>query len=368
MRIKSAFNLALVAVMIMLTVSCNVQVESSTVQNQTKIAEIRSVDNRFNPADSQLVEDSDQINYTFSNGEKISLYAMNQFLFAKGMETGLTSRSKFPDWVNAVEEQLNTGSAKTQGVGISIGAIDSRGKSALWPSAKNLGVIYYEIGSFPTGLRTAIDQAINQWNQTSVGVKWQPRISGSTYKYATIVGGNNASIAEWVIGGIQCENLGAFSGSGIGYSDPGTFPVAATIYINPNCFSILADPANNARTRAFVMHEMGHVTGLWHEFQRCGRSNYVNVAPNQSPYLVDQVIYFYNAAEKCDLNAANYGYYDFDSIMHYKYGGYLTSRTPANGNHCGVPSSAGYALTLSTGDVNAIARIYGRGPTTTNGC
>ncbi len=237
----------------------------------------------------------------------------------------------------------------------------------MWPSAKTLGIIYYQIGSLPANITTAINNGIAQWNATSVGIKWQPLPAGSTQKYATIVGGTSGSVIELYLNQSNSCGTPAFAGGGIGYSEGlGGFPVGNTIYLNPACFNYYT----TSTWTSTVQHEMGHVTGLWHEQQRCGRANYVTVAPGNwwdGNYL-------FNWAEKCDSNASNYGYYDFKSIMHYAYfSPYMAARTPANTQYCGNPiinneSAVGSNPVLSPGDINAINRLYSRGPISSTGC
>jgi hypothetical protein len=355
--------------LVLVATSCGNQAQVSTSEiSDPDVINLYSLDGHFDVKDTEVALKASTVNYTFSNGTKLTLHAMDRYFFVKGADTSVTLRSELPNWINDVENQLKGEDLRPQGVGMSPGATHpASGASTLWPSAKDLGVIYYEVGSFPTAVRTIIGQAIAQWNNTSVGVKWRPRPPGDPYRYATIVGGNNNSLFELFLGTTPCGKPVAVAGGGIGYN-PGDFPVANTIYLNSNCFSDFSDPLFAARAKAIVMHEMGHVTGLWHEQQRCGRGNYVTVASGST----FDPVYFYNSAEKCNANAQNYGYYDFTSIMHYGYSGDLSQRVggPANSNYCGDPTyNVGRYTNLSPGDINAINRLYNRGPiSTTNGC
>ncbi len=367
----SRVKVLVVAGLIALSASCSSQLQSPNADvDNLGTVNLQSLNGSFDVKNTEAAINANTVNYTFSDGQTLTLYALDRYVFVKGSDTSVALRSELPAWINETERQLSSGSVQPQGVGMSPGAKDSTGKSALWPSAKALGVIYYEIGSFPPAVRTIIDQAIAQWNATSVGIKWQPRPWGSTYKYATIVGGNGSSLFELGLGFIECGQSTAVTGGGIGYTDPGGFPVANTIYLNPNCFANFSDPARAVGARATVIHEMGHATGLWHEQQRCGRGDYVTV-PGGGPF---DIVYIYNAAEKCNLNSQNYGYYDFNSVMHYRYDyNILSPRAggPANSNYCGSPAfnTVGVAPGLSPGDINAINRLYSRGPVSTNnGC
>ena len=360
-------------------VSCSSQVASV---NTSSVLEIESLNGHFNSSNTQAVISANRINYTFSNGMKLRLFTVGEHAFPEGSDVGISRRDQLPEWLESKELEFSNGSLTPQGVGLSPGAKDNRGLSNLWPSAKNLGVMYYEIGGMPTPVLNAINLAITRWNNSRVGVKWRPRISGSPYKYTTFVGGTSGSIAEaflnnsfaWIgFSAPTCSQNFGFSGSGIGYTDPGAFPVGATLYFNPACFDNYA--ANLEYFSTLVQHEMGHVVGLWHEQQRSGRSNFVTVAPG-GPFDVN---YYYNFAEKADLNAQNYGDYDFSSVMHYSYSQnpplVLSARSggPAAGTvFCGSPTSPGPTANrtsggLSNGDINAINTLYSKG-TVIPGC
>ncbi len=106
-----------------------------------------------------------------------------------------------------------------------------------------------------------------------------------------------------------------------------------------------------------VLHEMGHVVGLWHEMSRSDRNNYVvvNTANIDRPYQpnFDPVTY----------NALNIGFYDYSSIMHYSAFGFSVNgfptleSTPVAGIQ--LSNTTGY----SSGDIDGIKRLYGAAPT-----
>jgi Astacin (Peptidase family M12A)/Clostridial hydrophobic W len=316
----------------------------------------------------QTLKTADRLVHTFSNGEQWKLFAIGDHIFSEGGDFTVVTREGLPNLVSDIENQLAS-PISAQGVGNAPTATTLDGYSILWPSAKDLGVIYYEIGSFPTAIRNLIQQAINEWNATSVAIKWQPNTQGSLnprYKYVTFVGGTNWSVIELGLQlfGSGCTLATGLSGGGVGYTNPTSqFPVGGTIYFNPSCFN---NGVNVSEFVAGVQHEMGHVVGLHHEMSYCGRNNYINV--NSGSAL--DINYFFNYAEKCDRNAKNYGVYDFDSVMGYKYGaGYGYSyKSSIFVNYCGDPRSPGFATGLSKVDIFAINLQYGRGSLSLPNC
>jgi Astacin (Peptidase family M12A) len=353
------FNL----IFLLITVSCNQNI------NQTKdlvsFLETNSTLGKFDQSQMSDVLNAKNIRHTFSNSEKIELFSVGDHLFTSSMDVAFSRRTQLFDKINQMEDNLKNQQVTSQGVGISPGALESSGRSALWPSAVASGIIYYDVGSFAIGLRPLIDQAIAEWNSTAVAIKWQPRVSGSTVQYSTFITGSNSTtedLAVW-IWGIQCATVPALSVGGIGYTYAQGFPAANTIYFNPDCNSNFL--SNPAEFKATIQHEMGHVTGLWHEQQYCGRSKYINMLA-QSGGIFD-VNYFYNYQEKCDPNAKNYNSYDYTSNMHYGYSPAKIARKldgPADLSYCGSYYVPGKALGLSSGDVAAINELYNRSANT----
>ena len=71
-----------------------------------------------------------------------------------------------------------------------------------------------------------------------------------------------------------------------------------------------------------VIHELGHVIGLYHEHNRPDRDDYINVYPHRVPSFADQL----QRLDPEDSNTLNLGY-DYASIMHYRsLGGTITSK------------------------------------------
>ena len=110
-----------------------------------------------------------------------------------------------------------------------------------------------------------------------------------------------------------------------------------------------------------VVHEIGHVVGLWHEHQRNDRDAHVWIRSN-SLGIANR---FY---VKDGPYAVASGPYDYGSVMHYRWIGPLVTIPPAivlrhGGPHLGgaVSPNAG----LSAGDIDGVNRLYGTIPTQT---
>jgi hypothetical protein len=128
---------------------------------------------------------------------------------------------------------------------------------------------------------------------------------------------------------------------------------------------------------------MGHIVGLAHEQQYCGRNNFLSVS-NPQP---SDLIYRYHFLELCGASdSRNYNVFDFRSIMLYAVGPYESQNldprtnfrytvtmdkvTPPKAHYCGDPNTFGsnYSTspikTLSAGDIAAINEMYGRSSST----
>jgi uncharacterized protein (TIGR03437 family) len=108
-----------------------------------------------------------------------------------------------------------------------------------------------------------------------------------------------------------------------------------------------------------IIHEIGHAVGLWHEQERADRNRFITVLYEN----IDKA-YIFNY-DQAGLAGADLGPYDFNSIMHY--GAYSFSRdgiAPAIETvPAGIP--IGQRAGLSSGDLEAVQRLYGAPPVAT---
>jgi hypothetical protein len=321
-------------------------------------------------ATKELLVNSSQLSHTFSDGTQLSLHAIGDHIFPLGTDIALSLRRDLPDVVIAYEEFL-AGSMSTQGVGFVPGRTNPQygGTPSLWPSAKNIGVIYYTLGNFPTNLKPLVDKAIADWNASSVAIKLQPKPTSSSwnaYKTLSIIWTSGSlAVAEPILNGLGCNVVPAYT-AGIGYQDNGLgFPVGGTIYVNSSCLSYYSAAGQEARLRRTIQHEIGHAVGLWHEHQRCDRDNYVQVTPSSSSPL--DVNYYFNFGKRCEVDIKQYGPYDFIGVMSYSYGTSSTgtlSLQPRSTlpylSYCGEKNKHGQGITLSAGDIYSINSMYGK--------
>ncbi len=213
----------------------------------------------------------------------------------------------------------------------------------LWPKVGGIATVYYLIdpASDPNA-KSKITSAIGIFNADFPNViRWRALPSGSNANYVDI----NLSAAD--LSGV-CE-------ANEGYEAIKGQPMTGST----NC------------TLGTILHEMGHVIGLWHEQSRPDRASYIDlyyrnvIKGSWSNFLV--------AAD----DAQTIGAYDYASVMQYipfafsATGGPVIETIPAGiplGGYAGVPALATSAPAMpsfdySAGDKEAIERLYGAPPT-----
>ncbi|HVT96794.1 MAG TPA: M12 family metallopeptidase [Acidobacteriaceae bacterium] len=210
----------------------------------------------------------------------------------------------------------------------SVGVADP---GSTWPS----GVIYYDDGGCIAGNTCPnLAQAISTFNADFPGVvQWTERTSQTTYVVITLSGTGGR-------GDVDTIGYPAFAGA-----------------LNLNC--------NTDCSVATLLHEMGHIIGLYHEHTRTDRDSYVTLNYNN----VIKGSWTGNFA----INTQNQQLlspYDYASVMQYP--SYVDSRNggpvietipagiPLQGTE-GVPGAGNEDY--SAGDKEAIRRLYGAAPT-----
>ncbi len=214
----------------------------------------------------------------------------------------------------------------------------------LWPRVGGVATVYYQIDSASDPAATPnINAAIGTFNGDFGGViQWVP--------WNSTLGPNYVDI-----------NLSASDGSGQCEADEGYDAVPAQPMTgSTNC------------TIGTILHEMGHVIGLWHEQSRPDRGTYVTVSyPN---VIKGSWGNFLSNTDDEQILAP----YDYASVMHY-----LPYSFSANGlavietipagiplaSYEGVPAQfvasnepAVPVFDYSAGDKETIARLYGAAP------
>jgi hypothetical protein len=216
--------------------------------------------------------------------------------------------------------------------------------SNLWPKVNGVATVYYIIDPASDPNATSkIDEAIGIFNADFPKlIQWVPWTSSDGPNYVDI-------------------NLSASNSSG-------------QCEANEGYEAIPAQPmtGSTACTLGVVLHEMGHVIGLWHEFQRSDRATYVTV--NYANVIKGS----WGNFEILTDNEQILGPYDYASVMHYipyafsRNGGAVLESIPAGipmAGYEGVPMQPGATGTplpgfdYSAGDKESIERLYGAAPT-----
>ncbi len=187
--------------------------------------------------------------------------------------------------------------------------------SFLWPD----GVIAFEVDN-DVPERRRIDDAVRHWEENSV-LRFIPR-----------------TIEDNWIRFVRDDGLGAC------FSSVGMVGGIQTVRVDDGC------------DRGTLIHEIGHVAGLWHEQSRSDRDNFVVVNDEAiEPRFLAQFA-------KLSLNTRNFGGYDYASIMHYASTAFSLTGSPTITTFpLGIP--IGQRVGLSALDIDGVQRAYGSRPT-----
>jgi hypothetical protein len=193
-------------------------------------------------------------------------------------------------------------------------------QNQLWTKTGGVAVIPYIVTNAPSALATAI----NQFNTTFPGlIQFKARGSEANYVNFNFDSNDLSGTCESYVGmvGGEQEVTGSY-----------------------------------ACSLGTLLHEMGHVVGLFHEQSRSDRNTYVTF--NYDNVIKGSIDNFNQLTD----DAQNLTSYDFASIMHYipyafsRTGGPTLETKPA-----GIPMSNTVGYTAS--DIDGIERLYGAAPT-----
>ncbi len=215
----------------------------------------------------------------------------------------------------------------------------------LWPKVNGVATVYYIIdpASDPNA-NSKINAAVGIFNADFPNLlQWVPWTASDGPNYVDI--------------NLSASNLSGECEANEGYE------------------AIPAQPmtGSTACSVGVILHEMGHVIGLWHEFDRSDRATYVTV--NYANVIKGS----WGNFEILTDNEQILGPYDYASVMHYipyaftRNGGVVLESIPAGipmAGYEGVPSQPGATGTplpgfdYSAGDKESVRRLYGAAPTT----
>ncbi len=209
--------------------------------------------------------------------------------------------------------------------------------SSLWPKVAGVATVYYVIDSAsdPNAtpkIQTAISQFNSDFPEVIQWVKWTSS-DGPNYVDINLSASDTSG---------QCEALE-------GYEAKPAQPMTGST----DC------------TVGTILHEMGHIVGLWHEQSRTDRTTYVNV---QYGNVIKGS--WGNFEYLADNSQRLTNFYDYASLMEYPSFSFTSSGNsvietipagmPVNSSEgVPVPAFADY----SAGDKEGIRRLYGAAPT-----
>lgn len=111
---------------------------------------------------------------------------------------------------------------------------------------------------------------------------------------------------------------------------------------------------SDAATYGNVMHEIGHVLGLWHEHSRERRDEFIQIDLSN---VIDE---FHLNFDQKIADGDDFGEYDYDSIMHYPEDAF--AKDPARRTiHVPDGRKIGQRDHLSAGDIAAVKNMYPSG-------
>jgi hypothetical protein len=204
--------------------------------------------------------------------------------------------------------------------GISPQSVGLAYQNQLWPKTGGVAIIPYIITNAPSALTTAI----SQFNSTFAGlIQFTPRGTQANYVNFDFDSSDLSGTCESYVGMIGGEQ-----------DVTGSYACAL----------------------GTLLHEMGHVVGLFHEQSRSDRNSFVTF--NYANVIKGSIDNFNQLTD----DNQNLTSYDFASIMHYipyafsRNGGPTLETRPA-----GIPMSNTVGYTAS--DIDGIERLYGAAPT-----
>jgi hypothetical protein len=217
-------------------------------------------------------------------------------------------------------------------------AIGEAYASTLWPKVNGVATVYYVIDSASASSASAnIATAIATFNADFPGVihwvKWtNPATQGPYYVDINLMASDTSG---------QCEALEGYEAV-----------AAQRMWGSSTC------------TVGTILHEMGHVIGLWHEQSRPDSATYVKI--NYANVIKGSWGYFQPPPDNYQTLAS----YDYASLMEYPPFAFSSNGAPViESIPAGIPLGGSEGIPVrakadySAGDKDGIRRLYGAAPT-----
>ena len=199
-----------------------------------------------------------------------------------------------------------------------------------------------------------VDSDFGLWTRAASGVAEVPYVieaGDNAVIMAAITEVNRAlqGTLQWVPRGAQVDYV-AFN-----MAAPGSGACASALGRVGGRQTVVGDPVCNA---GVLIHEMGHAMGLLH----------VQADVNPAPFIdirLSRIPPNWRSQSDQQFYSRTLDGYDYASIMHYGRSGFVAYADPINTETKPPGIDIGYPPTYSTGDVDALKRMYGSAPMVT---
>ncbi len=199
-----------------------------------------------------------------------------------------------------------------------------------------------------------VDSDLGLWKRAASGIAEVPYVveGGDAALINDAIGRVNLAlkgVLQWVPRGAQVDYV-AFN-----LVTPGAGACSSALGRNGGRQQIVGDPTCDA---GVLVHEMGHAMGLLHVQQD------VDPTPFIDTYL-NRIVPARRSQSDQTFYSRTIDGYDYASIMHYGRFGFNAYSDPTTMETKPPGIDVGYPPTYSTGDVDALTRLYGTPPTAT---
>ncbi len=199
-----------------------------------------------------------------------------------------------------------------------------------------------------------VDSDFGLWKRAASGVAEVPYVieagnEANINAAITEVNRSLSGVIQWVPRGTQVDYV-AFN-----LVSPGSGACASALGRSGGRQSVIGDPACDA---GVLIHEMGHAMGLLHVQQDIDTTPFIDTR-------LDRITPARRSQSDQTFYSRTVNGYDYASIMHYGRFGFNAYVDPITMETKPPGIDIGYPPTYSTGDVDALTRLYATAPTNT---